>query len=242
VLLLAPRTSANHDGGRQKHSARTDRTIVGLHLWPSYTLKSLGLFLLIFGVLAAMGGFLQIAPIWIYGPDSPAGILPGAQPDWYLGWIEDAMRLFPGVNISLGTVLVPELFFPAVLFPVLVFTALYAYPFVERLHSPNGREHHVLSLPWRRPWQTSFGCAVLALLVVLEVAGGDDVIAVAANQSVIAIRAWLRVLVFVAPIITWFVAYDLCRRARRRHLAREQAIPLAGSAAAEGAVADAETV
>ncbi|HVN21855.1 MAG TPA: cytochrome bc complex cytochrome b subunit, partial [Dongiaceae bacterium] len=102
---------------RQRHTNypgphRTDRTIVGSRLWPSYAAKSMGLFFLLFGFIAMLGGLVQIDPVWIYGPFDPVGIMPGAQPDWYLGWIEGAMRLFPGVNVRIGGYLIPELFFP----------------------------------------------------------------------------------------------------------------------------------
>jgi ubiquinol-cytochrome c reductase cytochrome b subunit len=202
---------------------RTNKTIVGSRLWPSYTLKSLGLFLLIFAVLAALGGLVQIDPVWVYGPYNPVAILPGAQPDWYLGWIEGAMRLFPGVHIaSSGKLWFPEVFFPAVLFPMGLFILLYLYPFLDELFTFDAREHHVLRLPWEQPFNTAFGCGLIALLVVLEFAGADDVVALAGNYSVVEIRDILRILVFVVPVITWAVAYVLCRRARRRHLERQK--------------------
>ncbi|HEX2063531.1 MAG TPA: cytochrome b, partial [Acidimicrobiales bacterium] len=50
---------------RQKHTqfagpGRTQRNVVGSYLWPSYTAKSLGLFFIVFAVLAALGGLAQI--------------------------------------------------------------------------------------------------------------------------------------------------------------------------------------
>ena len=63
---------------------RTDSTIVGSRLWPSYTLKSLGPFLLIFALMAALGGLVQIDPVWVDGPYNPVASMPSAQPDWYL--------------------------------------------------------------------------------------------------------------------------------------------------------------
>ena len=196
---------------------RTDKTIVGARVWPSYTLKSLGLFLLVFAVVAALGGLVQIDPVWIYGPYNPVAILPGAQPDWYLGWVEGAMRLFPGVNLWLGHWLVPEVFFPGFLFPVLVFVGLYSWPFLEKFLSFDFGSHNVLRLPRQQPWITAFGCAVAALMLVLLVAGGDDVVAVADNASVVQIRTILRVLVFVVPAATGAGVYLLCRYANRKH-------------------------
>jgi ubiquinol-cytochrome c reductase cytochrome b subunit len=201
---------------------RTNKTIVGARVWPSYTLKSVGLFFLVFAVVAALGGLVQIDPVWIYGPYNPVAILPGAQPDWYLGWVEGAMRLFPGVNLRLGHWLVPEVFFPGVLFPAVVFLGLYAWPFLEKFLSFDFRSHNILRLPRQQPWITAFGCAVAMLMLVLLFAGGDDVVAVADNANVVQIRTILRVLVFVAPSVTGAAVYWLCRRANRKHPVPEE--------------------
>ena len=53
---------------RQMHTnypgpRRTDTTIVGSRLWPSYAAKSLGLFFLLFGFVAMLGGLVQIDPV-----------------------------------------------------------------------------------------------------------------------------------------------------------------------------------
>lgn len=206
---------------RQKHTnypgpGRTDESIVGSRLWPSYAFKSTGLFFLVFAVVAFLGGFVQIDPLWIYGPYNPIAVAPGSQPDWYLGWIEGAMRLFPGVNLRIAGQLVPEIFFPALLLPALVFATLYAVPFVDELIHFDIRQHNVLKLPYQRPLTTALGCGVFCFLLVLLVAGGDDVIAVALASSVVTIRAILRILCFVAPGATAILAYMLCRRARDR--------------------------
>lgn len=205
---------------RQKHTNypgpnRTDKTIVGSRLWPSYAAKSIGLFFLLSAIVAALGGLMQINPVWIYGPDSPSSVIPGAQPDWYLGWIEGALRLFPGVNLHLGSVLVPEAFFPGVLFPALVFIALYLFPFVEGFITGSRREHNVLRLPHQQPFNTAFGCCVFMFLLVLFFAGSDDVIAVASHSSVVTIRTILRVLVFVVPAVTFIVVYAFCVMLRK---------------------------
>jgi len=195
---------------------RTNTAIVGSRLWPAYTLKSLGLFTLLCAIVAALGGFVQIDPVWIYGPSNPAAILPGAQPDWYLGWIEGAMRLFPGVNLRLGQYLVPEVFFPAVLFPGALFVILYAYPFLEEAVSIRVRSHNILSLPAQHPFNTALGCSVFSGLVVLQLAGSDDIIAVASSSSVVALRALFRVLFFVVPAIVGPAVYILCRIVKRK--------------------------
>ncbi|HEX4066919.1 MAG TPA: cytochrome bc complex cytochrome b subunit [Acidobacteriaceae bacterium] len=224
--LIWRQLHTNYPGPR-----RTDHTIVGSRVWPSYTLKSLGLFLLVFAVVAGLGGLMQIDPVWIYGPYNPAGVLPGAQPDWYLGWVEGAMRLFPGVNLHIGHWLIPELFFPAVLMPLLVFGLLYSWPWIDKLITLDFRAHNVLRLPWQQPFNAAFGCSLLMFLLVLLVAGGDDVIAVAWGGSIVMLRDLLRWAVFIAPAVMFSVTYALCRWRKRKqarmdlHAAETIAVP-----------------
>ncbi len=212
VGIIWRQMHTNYPGPR-----RTDRSIVGSRLWPSYAFKSLGLFFILLGFIAMLGGLVQIDPLWVYGPYDPIAIVPGAQPDWYLGWVEGAMRLFPAVNVRLGGYLIPEVFFPAMLFPLILFALLYAYPFLEQLFSFDDQSHHVLRLPYEQPINTAIGCGVFVFLFILLIAGGDDVIAVATGTSVITIREVLRVLVLVVPVATAIVAYLICIRTRRRH-------------------------
>jgi quinol---cytochrome-c reductase cytochrome b subunit len=212
LALIWRQLHTNYPGPR-----RTDASIVGSRLWPSYAAKSVGLFLLVFAVAAMLGGLVQIDPIWIYGPYNPVAVMPGAQPDWYLGWVEGALRLFPGVSLHVGRyLLIPGVFFPGLLLPTLIFAVLYAYPFLERFFSSDDKPHNVLRLPYQQPFNTALGCAVLMFLLVLLLAGGDDVIAVMTGSSVVALRKLLRILVFIAPAATAALVYLLCRGVRRR--------------------------
>ena len=40
-------------------------------------------------------GLVQINPVWLYGPYTPFTVSAGAQPDWYLGWLDGSVRLWP---------------------------------------------------------------------------------------------------------------------------------------------------
>ena len=210
---------------RQMHTnfpgpGRTNRTIVGSRLWPAYAAKSLGLFCLLFALIAMVGGLVQIDPVWIYGPYDPTAIMPGAQPDWYLGWVEGAIRLFPALKLR-SAYLVPDLFFPAVLLPSLLFVGLYFYPFFDKLISGDvsHRQYNVLLLPYEQPFNTALGCATFMFLLVLFFGGSDDVIAVAAGSSVVMIRTVLRVLALALPPVMFVLVFLLCRRIRRRRRA-----------------------
>jgi ubiquinol-cytochrome c reductase cytochrome b subunit len=198
---------------------RTNDTIVGSRLYPSYAAKSIGLFFLVLGFITALGGLAQIDPVWVYGPFDPTAATPFAQPDWYLGWIEGAMRLNPAYNLRLGHYLVPNIFFPALLLPLLIFAVLYAYPFLDKFISWDDRPHNVLKLPYQQPFNTALGCTVLSFLLILFLAGGDDVIAVATSASVVTIRRILRLLAITLPPLIGIIVYWLCKRAQRRSLA-----------------------
>src|SRR5439155_20434135 len=89
---------------RQKHTnfkreGLTDDLISGERLWPRYAFKSVGLLFVLWGILSLLGGIAQINPVWIYGPYDPHVVTQTAQPDWYMGWLEGALRLFPNWEI-----------------------------------------------------------------------------------------------------------------------------------------------
>ena len=116
---------------RQKHTqfagrGRTNRNVVGSKLWPTFTAKTLGLFFFVFAVCAALGGLAQINPVWLYGPFQSSAVSAGSQPDWYIGWLEGALRLMPPWEVRIGGFEIPNPFFPGVLLPGITFTLLYA--------------------------------------------------------------------------------------------------------------------
>jgi ubiquinol-cytochrome c reductase cytochrome b subunit len=82
----------------QKHTQykgepATEENVVGRHFWPGQVFRSLGLFFLTAAVLALLGGLVQINPVWLYGPFIPYAVSSPAQPDWYIGWLEGALRI-----------------------------------------------------------------------------------------------------------------------------------------------------
>src|SRR5690606_2962036 len=121
---------------RQKHTdfparGRRQSNVVGPKLWPTYAAKSVGLFFAVFGVLMTMGGLVQVNPVWAYGPFRPAQVPSPAQPDWWLGWLEGGLRIFPAWEVEAFGYELPNPFFPGVLVPGIVFTVLYLWPFLE---------------------------------------------------------------------------------------------------------------
>jgi ubiquinol-cytochrome c reductase cytochrome b subunit len=212
-LALVARPHHTQFPGPGKH----ERNVVGLRLWPSYATLSIGFFLLIAAVLVFMGGFLQINPVWLYGPYDVFAVSSGSQADWYFLWIQGALRLMPGVSVQLGPFTVANQFIPGVLYPGVVFAILYAWPFLEARLTGDYGEHHLLDRPRDRPVRTALGAAAITGFMVLLLAGSDDVFVTEFDWSIVAVRNVERVLFFVLPVvvglIVWKVTRDLSRAA-----------------------------
>ncbi len=216
---------------RQKHTqfkgpGRTEDTITGSRLWPSYALKSMALFFLVSAVLAGLGGLAQINPIWLYGPYDPgkaAAATSASQPDWYVGWLDGALRIFPGWEIRAFDHTIANPFFPGALLPAVTFLLLYLWPFLERRFTKDYDHHNLLDEPRDMPARTAIGAAALAFFGILFVAGGNDVLASLFEIPPEQITNLFRVLIIVLPIAVFVVTRSICRS-----LARSGAHPTEG--------------
>lgn len=185
-------------------------TVVGAAAWPGYALKTVGLFAIVAGVIVGLGSVFQIGPIWLYGPFDPAAATVPAQPDWYLGWVEGILRIAPSLEIQMFGYEIPSPFLTGLLFPVLVFVVLYAWPFAEAAVTGDRRPHHGLDRPRDRPVRTSLGVAGLALLGVLLLAGSHDLQGLLLGVSVDDMTVAYRLLVVMVPLAAGIVTYSVC--------------------------------
>jgi len=86
----------------------------------------------VFGALAFLSTFAQINPIWVYGPYNPSGISSGSQPDFYMGMLEGALRVWPSWSWNvLGHTLAFNVFIPALVPLGIIFTGAAIWPFLE---------------------------------------------------------------------------------------------------------------
>jgi len=203
---------------RQKHTqfagkGRTEDNVVGSHLWPTYAAKSIAMGAFVTAVCALLGGLVQINPVWLYGPYHPASVTTAAQPDYYVGWLEGALRLAPPWLVRIGPYTISETFWPAIVLPGIVFMLLFGWPFIERRFTHDSAVHHLLDRPRERPVRTAIGVLALTFFIVLTLAGGQDVLAQEAHVSVTSVTFVLRILLGVAPVtaavITWKWCHDL---------------------------------
>jgi quinol---cytochrome-c reductase cytochrome b subunit len=201
---------------RQKHTqfrgpGHTEENVVGSRLWPTYAWRSLGVFAVVAAITAFLGGLVQINPVWLYGPFEPYAVSTAAQPDWYMGWLEGALRLAPAFRLHILGYRVPEIIVPAVIFPGLTFAVLFAWPAIDKRLTGDRTEHHLLYRPRDRPLATALGVAVLAFYVILFVAGSQDLIAQALNVSIVPVTWTLRIALLVVPLATGALSYKICR-------------------------------
>jgi quinol---cytochrome-c reductase cytochrome b subunit len=201
---------------RQKHTqfrgpGRTERNVMGLAVWPGFAIKSLGLMFLTAGVITAMGALFHVNTVWLYGPYDTGAATSFSQPDWYIGFLEGSLRLFPPWEIRVGRFMINNLVFSAMLVPGVIFTGLLFVPWIERHFTKDHRDHNLLDRPRDAPHRTAAGVAAISFVSVLFLGGSQDVIAGTLNISIGHITTFLQVLAIVAPPIAYYVTFRLCR-------------------------------
>jgi ubiquinol-cytochrome c reductase cytochrome b subunit len=225
---------------RQRHSQfpgplRRELNVIGTPLWPGYALRSAGVMAMTAGLLLALGGLVQINPVWQWGPYEVYLGSNGAQPDWYLGWLIGALRLMPPFEPHIGGyTLAGNPFFGGLLFPTVVFGVLYTWPWLEqRFLTRDLRRHDLLDQPRDNPVRTAFGAAFFTWVAVVFFAGAADRLFVAIDVPY-SRQVWIfRAAFFVAPAVV-YVIVRRSLRARSRSALGSPRRSAAGRAGAPG--------
>ena len=196
---------------------KTDDNVVGYPLMPVYVAKAGGFFFLVFGVIAAIAALFTINPIWNYGPYDPSPVSAGTQPDWYIGWLDGALRLAPShLDVSVFGYMLPF----GVLIPMvisLVFLGLVAaYPFIEAWVTGDKREHHVLDRPRNAPTRTAIGAAGVTFYAVLWAGASTDLIAINFQMSLNHVLTAMQILLIIGPIIAYWITKRACLALQRK--------------------------
>jgi ubiquinol-cytochrome c reductase cytochrome b subunit len=209
VLIAIPRHTQFRGRGR------SEANVVGTPLWPGYALRSLGLFFCVAAVLFALGGLVQINPIWQWGPYETYLGTNGAQPDWYLGWLIGALRLMPHFDVVIGGyTLIPNPFWGGVLFPAVVFGFLYGWPSIERRLEQDHAQHNLLDRPRDNPRRTAIGAALFAWVATIFFAGAADRAFVQVGVPYEGQLWGYRAASFLVPIAAYFLVRWVCERLR----------------------------
>jgi ubiquinol-cytochrome c reductase cytochrome b subunit len=204
----------------QKHTQfpgvrRKETNVVGVRILPVFALKGGAFFALVTGLLALMSGLFQINPVWKFGPYDPSKVSAGSQPDWYMGFADGLLRVYPPWELFLGNHTVPQPFFAGVLGMTVLFGALIAYPWIERRLSGDSAHHNLVQRPRDVPVRTSIGMMALALYGVLTLSSFNDIIALQFDISLNATTWAGRIGLLVAPPVAYLITYRVCLALQR---------------------------
>ncbi|GIH70967.1 cytochrome bc1 complex cytochrome b subunit [Sphaerimonospora thailandensis] len=206
----------------QKHTqmpgkGRTESNVVGAPFYPAFMAKAGAFFLFTFGVIALLGTFAQINPIWLYGPYTPADISAGSQPDFYMGFLEGSLRIMPAWEFNLfGYTFPMSVLIPALVPLGIVMTGLALYPFLEQWVTGDRREHHICDRPRNNPHRTAIGMAGMTFYGVLWLLGANDEISATFHVSLYSTTIFGRFAIFIGPAIAYVVAYRICIGLQRK--------------------------
>ena len=206
----------------QKHTqfpgpGRTNNNVVGYPLMPVYMAKAGGFFFVVFGLIALIGGLVTINPIWIFGPYTPDQVTAGTQPDWYIGWLDGALRLMPNwESVIAGYTISWNILIPSVIIPGILFTGMALYPFIEAWVTGDKRDHNLLERPRNAPVRTGIGVMAIVFYGILWLGGGNDIVANAFQLSINSISWALRILLIVAPPIAFIITKRICLGLQRK--------------------------
>ena len=179
-------------------------------------------------VLVALGALAQINPVWLLGPYQPGSITSGSVPDWYMGFLDGALRVMPAWELSIGGhPLSLDVLIPAVIVPGLFFTLVAAYPLLDgwivggRPPRDPRRSRQVALLPPKPADPANrigVGVAGITLYGLLWAAAANDQIAYHLQISLYTVTWVFRALVLAGPVLAFALARTICHvvEARRR--------------------------
>jgi ubiquinol-cytochrome c reductase cytochrome b subunit len=206
----------------QKHTqmpgkGRTNTNVVGAPMYPYFMAKTGAFFFYVFAAVALAAAFVQINPIWLYGPFNPVAMSAGSQPDFYMGMLEGALRVMPAWQTVLwGHTIAWNVFIPALVPLGILFTGAALWPFLEQWITGDKREHHVNDRPRNAPTRTALGIGMITFYGILWAEGANDVLADHFDVPLYWITWAARVGIFVGPVIAYIITKRICLGLQRK--------------------------
>jgi ubiquinol-cytochrome c reductase cytochrome b subunit len=169
------------------------------------------------GVLALAGALAQISPIWLYGPYQPGSISAGAAPDWYMAFLDGALRIMPDWELNVaGHPLTLAVLVPGLIVPGAFFTLLAAYPLLESRLTGDRGVHDFLDRPRAAATRTAVGTAAITFYGLLWAASSNDQIAYHIHLDLYAVTWFFRVAVLAGPPLAYTLTQRVCLGLTRR--------------------------
>ncbi len=201
----------------QKHTQfagprATENNVVGVRVLPTFAAKGGGFFAVVTGIVALLGGLFQINPVWLLGPYNPSQVSAGVQPDFYMGFLDGMVRIWPPWEIRnvFGHHMIPAVFFPAIGGATVLMILVMSYPYIERAFTKDKAIHNILQRPRDVPVRTSLGVAFLAFYIINLMMGANDLIAYKFDIS-LNVMTWIgRVGSIILPVLCYVITYRLC--------------------------------
>jgi ubiquinol-cytochrome c reductase cytochrome b subunit len=197
---------AQHPGG-----PRTERNVIGKPLFPTQTMISTAAFFGTVAVLALLGGLYEINPVWVYGPFEPWRVVAPLQPDWYVGWLEGLLRLWPAWDFMILGIVIPQPFIPGIVLPGVMFTVVALWPWIEqRWITQSTAEHNLLDQVRDVPLRAAIGAGAVVFGVIMLMAGSNDVLAADFFVPVETVTIALRIAIILLPLLVGLGTYRWC--------------------------------
>ena len=196
---------------------RTDDNVVGVPLLPNYAMRMGGLFFIVFALVMLIAATVTISPVWNYGPSAPGDASAGSQPDWYMGFLDGALRLVPpGWEIVLfGRTLTIAVLAPLAVIGVFLLTVA-AYPFIEAWITGDKREHHILDRPRNTPVRTAIGVAGVLFYAALWGSASSDIVATHLRLSVESVIHFYQAMLVLGPVVGFAVTRQVALALQRK--------------------------
>jgi ubiquinol-cytochrome c reductase cytochrome b subunit len=221
LLVMAVRAMLALRHGQATHPRSAPASVpaptLGLRLWPDAALRAAGMAGMTSAVLILLGATSTISPVWSYGPASVGEVGAGSQPDWYMGFLDGALRLVPvgweaewmGWTITFAT-LVPLLVIAG------YFAILIIYPYLEAWVDQDKQAHHVLDRPRNVPVRTGIGVAGALFYGILWGAASADIVSTEFGVPFETIITTLQVALLVGPALAFEVTRRICIGLQRK--------------------------
>jgi ubiquinol-cytochrome c reductase cytochrome b subunit len=163
-------------------------------------------------VLVLLGTIAQINPVWLVGPYQPGSISAGSVPDWYMGFLDGALRIMPAWELTVaGHPLALGVLIPGLVVTALFFTCLALYPLLDR-RLTGGRPPHGLLPPTPADLanRTAAGVAGVTFYGLLWAAAANDQIAYHLHVPLYTVTWIFRVAVLAGPTLAVLLTRVIC--------------------------------
>ncbi|MDQ3610847.1 MAG: cytochrome b N-terminal domain-containing protein [Actinomycetota bacterium] len=207
---------------RQTHtqfpSARVDghRQVLGKPLWPSQFHVSTTLVLWLGGLLTLAAVLVPWSDEALVAPYLVGDITNQAQPEWFLFWLEGALRIFPPVEFSLLGMTISGPFVAGALFPALIIAVLVAYPTIEKRFYGLQGDWHVLQNPLEIPLRAAFASGFFGFLLLMAAAATNDILSNLTGIPIETITWFFRIASPVLPAAAAVLLYRYSSARLRR--------------------------